>query len=193
MRVRRACAVLVTALVPRPCWRWRHLRRARAVAAGPRRAAAVRLDPHRRWRGRGERARGLGQLVPAQRPPDRQGLLHLRGDGAGGAHGGLQRPPGRPPEPRTSCTTSRPTRRTRPRRASGRSPTGRWPARARSSASWPGGSGPTRSPPAGHRRRRPRPVLRPREPDQATRSGTWWSATPASRSCSATRCACAAP
>ena len=33
----------------------------------------------------GERARGLGQLVPAQRPPDRQGVLHLRRDGAGGA------------------------------------------------------------------------------------------------------------
>ena len=38
-----------------------------------------------------------GQLVPGQRPPHRQGVLHLRGHRPGRPRGGLQRPPARPP------------------------------------------------------------------------------------------------
>src|SRR4029453_11350704 len=46
------------------------------------------------------RRTGSGQLVPGQRPSDRQGVLHLRGHGPGRPAGGGQGPPARPPAPR---------------------------------------------------------------------------------------------
>ena len=50
-----------------------------ADRARPRLHHRGRLHPHRRRRHHRRPARGGGQLVPGQRPPDRQGLLHLRG------------------------------------------------------------------------------------------------------------------
>ena len=77
----------------------------RCAVTLPRRAAGVppagsrpahRLHDHPRRRDRGRSARGRGRLVPGQRPPARQGLLHLRRDGAGRLRGRRQRLPARP-------------------------------------------------------------------------------------------------
>ena len=58
--------------------RRRHQLRRRDHPAARHRGRAVRLGHHPRRRHGGQRARGLDDLVPGQRPPDRQGDLRLR-------------------------------------------------------------------------------------------------------------------
>ena len=119
----------------------------------PRLHPGGRVHPHRRRRDRGRPARGRRQLVPGQRPPDRQGVLHLRGHGPRRPRGGRQRP----------CCWAASARR-HPHLAL---------ARARADGLLPGHGRhrPVRHPPLPDRRRavdvrrpRPRPVHRGRRP-----------------------------
>ncbi len=71
----------------------RHLRR-RDRASHRHRRSALRLGHHARRCDGGERARGVHDVVPGQRPPDGQGHLQLRDHRARGQDGGGQRPPG---------------------------------------------------------------------------------------------------